>query len=134
MAKRVFSCECCAQPFTPLPNNKYRQKCCSRKRCKRLRKRERQRKWHRARYAEDEAFRTAAKGRVKRHRGRKRAPHAAGPATAPASGERLERVAQAVLGLAVQLGEDDDPVRAAGLVTAWADRGARLGISLGSGP
>jgi hypothetical protein len=43
-------------------------------------------------------------------------------------------VTQAVLGLAVQLGEDDDPVRAAALVAAWADRGARLRISLTSGP
>ncbi|MEI7900377.1 MAG: hypothetical protein WCK89_08990 [bacterium] len=60
--------------------------------------------------------------------------HAVAPAATSASGERLDRVTQAVLGLAVQLGVDDDPVRAAALVTVWADRGARLGVSLASGP
>ena len=134
MPKRVFSCERCAQPFTPLPNNESRQRCCNRKACRRGRRREYQRAWHKARYAEDEAFRTAAKGRVKRQRQRERAPPAVAPAATSASGERLDRVSQAVLGLAVQLGEDDDPVRAAALVASWADRGARLGIRLTSGP
>ena len=134
MHKRVFSCEYCAQPFTPLPNNKNRQKCCSRKRCQHQRWREYQRGWYKARYAEDVKFQTAAKGRVERHRRRTRAPPAVAPAATSASGERLDRVTQAVLGLAVQLGEDDDPVRAAALVTVWADRGARLGVSLASGP
>jgi hypothetical protein len=134
MPKLIFACECCAQPFTPLPNNRTRQKCCSRKRCRRRRRLEYQRGWHKARYAEDEKFRTAAKGRVKRHRRRKRAPPADAPGEASVFAERLERVSQAVLGMAVQLGEDADPVRATALVTAWADRGARLGISLGSDP
>ncbi len=134
MPKRIFTCECCAQPFTPLPNNRNRQKCCSRKRCRRQRWRNYQRGWYKERYAEDVKFQAAAKGRVKRHRRRKRAPPAAAPAEASVFAERLERVTQAVLGMAVQFGEDADPVRAAALVTVWADRGARLGVSLGSGP
>lgn len=134
MTKRIFTCECCAQPFTPLPNNRDRQKCCGRKRCRRQRWREYQRKWHKARYAEDEAFQTAAKVRAKRHRRRKRTPPTDAPAEVSVFAERLERVTQAVLGMAVQFGEDDDPVRAAALVTVWADRGARLGVSRGSGP
>lgn len=134
MPKRIFTCLCCAQPFTPLPNNQSRQLYCSRQPCRRRHRREYQREWHKARYAEDEAFRTAAKGRAKRQRQRERAPPAVAPAATSASGERLDRVTQAVLGLAVQLGEDDDPARAAALVAAWTDRGARLGIGLGSGP
>ena len=133
MPKQVFTCDYCAQPFTPLPNNKDRQKCCGRKGCRRGHRQEYQRAWHKARYKADEAFRTAAKVRVKRQRQRKKVPPAVVSVAAPVSGERLDRVALAVLGLAVQLGEDDDPGRAVALVESWADRGARLGISRGAG-
>jgi len=134
MLKVVYTCKCCAQPFTPLPNNRSRQIYCTRNGCKRRRRRERQRKWHKARYAEDKTFQAAAKGRVKQKRRRDKARSAIAPAAASVSGARLDRVSQAVLGLAVQLGEDDDPVRAAALVASWTDRGARLEIGLGAGP
>ena len=146
MSKLTFTCRHCAQPFTPLPNNQAHQQCCHRKLCKRRRRREYQRRWHKARYAEDEAFRAAAKARVKRQRQRTRTPPAAIPASAPdaasaaasdaasAADARLNQVAQAVLGLAAQLGGDADPAQAAALVAAWADCGARLGVGGGPAP
>jgi len=134
MLTLVYTCKCCAQPFTPLPNNRSRQIYCIRSGCKRRRRRERQRKWHKARYAADETFQAAAKGRVKQKRRRDKTLLTLAAAAASVSGARLDRVAQAVLGLAVQIGEDEDPVRAVALMTSWADRGARLEMGLAGGP
>lgn len=132
MPKPMYICERCHQPFPPDPRNVGRQRYCRRKTCRRKGKRERQNRWHRERYAEDPAFREAAKERVRRQRQRKDVQVV--PVVSPLAGERLERVAQAVLGLASQLGGEDDPAAAAALMNAWAQRGARLGGSMASGP
>lgn len=133
MPKPTYTCQRCHQPFSPDPRNVGRQRYCRRKRCRRKGKRERQNQWHRERYAEDPAYREAAKKRVRQQRQCEQAPVAS--ATAPAlAGERLERVTQAVLGLASQLGGEDDPAAVVALVDAWARRGARLGVAMASGP
>jgi len=135
MTKLVFSCPCCSQPFTPVPNNKNRQRYCTRKRCKRRRKRECQRKWHQARYAEDEVFRTAAKARVAQHREREKKPPPP-PVTALLAEVRLglSQLDWTLLGLAGQIGGEDDPVRAAELVSRWTDLGIRHGAGMPVGP
>ena len=134
MSKPTYTCEHCCQPFTPRPQNVGRQKYCSRTACRRKGKHERQNRWHRERYADDPAFRSAAKERVQRQRLREIAPHASDGVVPPLSAKRLERMTHAVLGLALQLGGDDDPAGATALVDAWADRGSRLGGRMASGP
>jgi len=134
MPKPTYTCERCCQPFTPHPQNVGFQKYCRRKACRRQGKHERQNRWHRERYAEDPGFRSAVKERVRQHRRRGMAPPASTGVVPPLSAKRLERMTHAVLGLALQLGGDDDPTGATALVEAWADRGARLGGCLASGP
>jgi hypothetical protein len=132
MPKPIYTCKRCHQPFSPDPRNVGRQLYCRRKTCSRKGKRERQNRWHRERYAEDPAFREAAKERVRHQRQGEKA--SAAPVVTPLVAERLERVAQAVLGLASQLGGEDDPATAAALMDGWARRGASLGGSMASGP
>jgi len=132
MPKSVFSCKYCAQPFTPSANNVDRQTACTRKWCKSRHKREYQRKWHQTRYAEDAQFRAAAKARVAQHRERQKKPPSTSVAILPTE-VRMSQLERTFLGLAGQIGGEDDPARAAELVAGWAARGMR-GSSMPAGP
>jgi len=150
----TYTCDCCKQPFTPSPQNIGRQKYCRRKACVKRRRKARQNPWSRERYAEDPAFRAAVKARVKTQRHRlkiqKIAPALVPSVVVPLGSvrpvvssvvcldrpvlEQLERMTQAMLGLASQFGGENNQAGAGALVDSWADRGARLGGSLAPSP
>jgi hypothetical protein len=128
-------CRACGLGFVPDARNSFHQDCCTRKVCVRRRKRARQRLWHQERYASDASFREKAKARVRRQRKRasQAQAQAQGPPTSAADG-RLRHLEQAILGLAMQMGEEPDAVRARELVSAWAGSGSRRGAVIASGP
>ena len=126
-------CRACGLGFVPDARNSRHQNCCTRQVCVRRRKQVRQRLWHRDRYASDASFREKAKARVHRHRQRAAQARAQGPATSVAE-VRLRHVEQAFLGLAMQMGEESDAVRAQELVSSWAQTGSRRGAGIASGP
>lgn len=132
-------CRACGLDYVPDARNSRHQDCCARKVCVRRRKRVRQRLWHQARYQSDLLFRAAAKARVRRHR--EQVAQAKAKALAQAQGPspsvaelRLKHVEHAFLGLAMQMGEEPDAIRAQELVLAWADTGSRRGAGIASGP
>ena len=126
-------CRACGLDYVPDARNSHHQEFCTRPRCVRRRKQVRQRLWHRARYASDATFREKAKARVRRHRKRASQAQAQGPPTSAAEG-RLRHLEQAFLGLAMQMGEEPNAIRARELVSAWADTGSRRGAVITSGP
>ena len=126
-------CRACGLDYVPDARNSLHQGCCTRQACVRRRKRVRQRLWHQKRYASEASFREKAKSRVRRHRQRVAQAQAQGP---PRSVDevRLRHLEQAFLGLAMQMGEEPDAVRARELVLAWADTGCRRAAVTTSGP
>lgn len=138
MAKPVFSCAACSQPFSPVDREKP-PSFCRRRCCKKQRKRKRQRKWYNERYASDSAFRDAAKERVRQYRQRQLekkldvATAVTVATTVAETAKSVKRVSRALLGLAAQIGADNDPAQAAEVVNLWAERGLRIGGSLPAG-
>ena len=127
------SCRACGLAYVPDARNSHHQDCCTRQVCVRRRKQARQRLWHQKRYASDVLFQKAVKTRVRRHRKRVAQAQAQGP---PRSIEevRLRHLEQALLGLAMQMGEEPNAIQAHELVSAWADTGSRRGAVIASGP
>jgi hypothetical protein len=139
MTKLVFTCAACSQPFSPVDREKP-PSFCRRRCCKKQRKRKRQRKWYNERYADDPAFRDAAKERVRQYRQRQLekkldvATAVTVAVTVAENAKSVKRVKLAILGLAAQIGADDDPAQAVEIVDQWADRGLRLSSGIPAGP
>lgn len=120
------TCRACGLSYVPDARNRDRQKYCTRRACVRRRKRDRQRLWHRDRYASDASYREAVKLRVRGHRRRQNAVRAQ-------QGGRAD-THPVFLGLAMTLTGEHDPARARDLVSAWGEFGRRCLGSLASGP
>lgn len=126
-------CRACGRDYEPDARNDYHQTCCTRPRCVRDRKQQRQRLWYREKYAADASFQEKAKARVFRQRQGKAEARVQG--WSPSAAEsRLRQVEHALLGLAAQIGEEPDAMRARQLVSAWAETGRRRGVSMPCGP
>jgi response regulator RpfG family c-di-GMP phosphodiesterase len=139
MTKLVFTCAACSQPFSPVDLEKP-PSFCRRRCCEKQRKRKRQRKWYKERYASDPAFKEAAKERVRQYRLRQLkkkldvATAVTVAVTVAETAKSVKRVSRALLGLAAQIGADNDPAQAVEIVEQWADRGLRLSRGIPAGP
>ena len=140
MPKLVHTCDHCRQPYTPSPRHAGRQKYCTRKLCRRDRRRKTDAASYRRRCALDVELRADCAKRVRRHRQRLKVlcmylllftrPSAPSPPPVPGASTMLaasvDRLLLAVTGLASQLGGEGDPTGTSAVVDAWVDRGARM--------
>jgi hypothetical protein len=125
MSTRLPRCEHCGLPYEPDRYNADRQKYCTRPECVRERRRQRQRPWHKKRYAADAKFAAAAQERCAAANRRRRAAgmSRAGP---PADPPMLLHV---VVGMLSQLTDTADPVQLRASMAEFAARGQRVTLS-----
>jgi hypothetical protein len=123
--KKLPRCGHCSEPYQPDRYNADRQKYCTRPECVRERRRQRQRRWHNTRYANDTTFAAAARERCAAANRRRRAAgmSRAGP---PADPPMLLHV---VVGMLSQLTDTVDPIQLRVCMTEYAARGQRVALT-----
>ena len=124
MSTKLPRCEPCGLPYHPDPYNADRQKYCTRPECVRERRRQRQRPWHRKRYATDPEFAAAARERCAAANRRRRA---AGQSRAGPPGDS-PLLLNVVLGMLSQLTDTNDPVQLRASMNDFAARGQRVAL------